>query len=259
MKFDFAKTLNNAKRSIAKHSPEILTGVGIAGVVGTVVFAVRGTTKAVKLLDAKKEELKTDKLTVKETVKTAWKCYIPTATTGAASIACLVGANSVHSKRNAALAAAYKFSETALMEYRDKVIETVGEKKEKNIRESVIDDRMNNNPVSKNSVIVTGKGTSLCYDTMNDRYFESSYDQIKKAENIINRQLISSDYISLNDAYDELGLNHIPNGDRLGWNIYKLGKEGLEIDITTHMSDDDRPCLAIDFSVPPKYKFDLYN
>lgn len=253
-----AKLFSDAKRSIVKHSPELLTGIGIAGMVTTTILAVKGTTKAVRLLDAKKKELDVEKLTVKETVKTAWKCYIPSATTCVASIACLIGANSVHLKRNAALAAAYKFSETALIEYKDKVVETIGEKKEKDIRDKIVEDRIKENPVNKNSVIVTGNGTSLCYDTMNDRYFESSYDRIKKAENAINRELIGSDYVSLNDVYDELELKHTNNGDRLGWNISFLGKEGLEIEIGTHMTDDGRPCLSIDYNVPPRYKFDMF-
>lgn len=252
------KVFNNAKRSIIKHGPEIMTFIGVTGFVTTTVLAIKGTTKAVRLLDAKKKELDTDELTAKEIVKTTWKCYIPTATTCVTSIACIVGANSIHIKRNAALAAAYKFSEAALIEYKDKVVETIGEKKEKDIRDKIVDDRLKDNPPSKNSVIVTGNGTSLCYDTMNDRYFESSYDRIKKAENSINRELISSDYVSLNDVHDELNLKHTKNGDRLGWNTSFLGKEGLEICIGTHMTDDGRPCLSIDYNVPPRYEFDMF-
>lgn len=255
---NFSKVLANTKKCFAKHRPEILIGIGIAGMITTTVLAVKGTTKAVRLLDARKEELETDKLSIKETVKTTWKCYIPTVTTCAASIGCIIGANSMHLKRNAALAAAYKFSETAFNEYRNQVVKTIGEKKEKDIQHSVEKQKIDEHPASKSSVIITGDGKSLCYDIMNDRYFESSYDRLKKVENIVNRELILSDYISLNSVYDELGLKHIPSGDKLGWNTAFLGKEGLEICIDTHMTDDGRPCLSMRFSVPPRYKFDMF-
>lgn len=45
---------NAVKKSTIKHSPEILTGIGIAGMVTTTVMAVRATPKALELL--KKEE-----------------------------------------------------------------------------------------------------------------------------------------------------------------------------------------------------------
>ena len=45
---------NAVKKSTIKHSPEILTGIGIAGMVTTTVMAVRATPKALDLLE--KEE-----------------------------------------------------------------------------------------------------------------------------------------------------------------------------------------------------------
>ena len=45
-------------KSVSKHSPEILTGIGIAGSITTTVLAIKATPKAVRLVDQKKEELK---------------------------------------------------------------------------------------------------------------------------------------------------------------------------------------------------------
>ena len=42
-KFDLSKAVKNAKTSMSKHSPEILTGIGIAGMIGTTIVAVRAT------------------------------------------------------------------------------------------------------------------------------------------------------------------------------------------------------------------------
>ena len=106
---------------------------GIAGMITTTVLAVRSTPKALKLIEEKKKEEGVDKLTPAETVKTAWKCYIPAMVLGATSVGCLVGASRVSLRRNAALATAYKLSETALTEYREQVVETIGEKKEQGL------------------------------------------------------------------------------------------------------------------------------
>ena len=123
------KFFNTVKAGTIKHSPEILTGVGIAGMITTTVPAVKATPKALDLIAIAEDE-KNDTLTKVEVVKTAWKPYIPAAVTCAASITCLIGASAVNAKRNAALATAYELSKTALTEYKEKVIETVGAKKE---------------------------------------------------------------------------------------------------------------------------------
>ena len=102
---NLAQTAKNIRTSMVKHSPEILTGLGIVGMITTTVLAVKATPKALTLIDVAENE-KRDELTPMETVKATWKCYIPAAVTGVTSIACLVGASSVNTRRNAALAAA---------------------------------------------------------------------------------------------------------------------------------------------------------
>ena len=244
MKLNVSKLCKDAKIMVSKRSPEILTGIGIAGMVTTTVLAVRATPKALDLI-ARAEDKKFDnghgnKLTVSEKMKVAWKPYIPAAITGIASISCIIGASSVHAKRNAAIAAAYNLSQTALTEYKEKVVETIGEKKEQK------------DPVSKSEVIVTGKGNTLCYDAFNSRYFYSDIDQIKRAINELNRIMLNQMYVSLNDFYDELNLKHSGNGDELGW---KLDDGFIEVDFSSQLSDDGRPCLVIEYMVAPRYDY----
>ena len=169
-----ARVVHALKETFEKRTPEILTGIGIAGMVTTTILAVKATPKAVLLLNDRKDELETNKLSVIEVVKTTWKCYIPAAVTCSVSIACLIGASSVNLKRNAALATAYKLSETALAEYRDAVIETIGEKKERTVRDKVAEERVKKNPVTKSDVIVTDNGKTLCFDAISGRYYQSS-------------------------------------------------------------------------------------
>ena len=251
-KGNISKIINEIQKSVIKHSPEILTGLGIAGMITTTVLAVKATPKALDLINDRKDELETEKLPTTEVVKTAWKCYIPAAVTCATSTACLIGASSVNLKRNAALATAYKLSESAISEYKDAVIDKIGEKKEQTIRDKVAEERMKKNPVSSSEVFITEKGNTLCYDTISGRYFKSDIDRIKRAENAINKQVLDEMYVSLNDLYDELDLDHTKLGDELGWKI----DDGLvELYFSSQLADDGTPCVVMDFTRAPKYNF----
>lgn len=236
--------------SVRKHSPEILTGIGISGMVATTVLAVKATPKALILIEQEETNLHVDKLTPVETIKVCWKCYIPSAITGVASIACLVGASSVNFKRNAALATAYTLSETALREYRDKVVETIGEKKEQLVKDAIAKDKIEKNPVTNNEVIITENGNTLCFDAISGRYFKSNIDLLKKSVNDLNRRMLLDGYISLNDFYEEIGLDSIKIGDELGWDF---DKGLIDLNFSSQLASDGTPCLVIGFIVEPKY------
>lgn len=255
------KTLMNTFKSIqttiVKNSPKIMTGIGISGMITTTVLAVKATPKALRLIENEEFELSNElnenvQLKPFEAIKIAWKCYIPAAITGVMSIACLIGASSISFKRNVALATAYKLSETALSEYKDAVIETVGEKKDQAIKDKIAEKKIKNNPVSSNEVIVTKKGDTLCYDGAFGRYFKSDMDTIKRAINVINRNIITDMYASLNDFYDLIGLSPIDIGYDLGWN---LDDGELDIQFSSQLAEDGTPCLVIGYSVSPKYDF----
>lgn len=265
-----ANLVKSAQTWTKQHSPEILTGVGIAGMITTTVLAVKATPKALELIEEEKQrqnrELvndavangndvcgQIDKLRPMEVIKVAWKPYIPAAVTCAVSTACLIGASRVSARRNAALATAYQLSRTALSEYKDKVVETIGEKKEKSIRDAIDKDHLEENPVSKNEVIITEKGSTLCYDTISARYFKSDIDKIKRAENELNRRMLHDmfGYVSVNDLYDELGLDHIIIGDDLGWNVNEL----LDISFGSQIADDGQPCVVINYVVAPRRNY----
>ena len=271
-KSDVTKIFKNIGTMASRRSPEILVGIGIAGMCTTVVLAVKATPKALELIEDEKNrhnyELckearnsshdscnQINQLKPVDVVKVAWKPYVPAAVTGAFSIACLIGASSKYARRNAALATAYKLSETALTEYKDKVVETIGEKKEKTVRDKVAKDKVENNPVTKNEVIITEKGNTLCYDTISGRYFRSDIEKIKRAVNELNRQMLNDMYISLSEFYDEIGLSHIKNSDELGWNL----DDGLiDIDFSSQLADDGTPCIVVDYLVAPRYDFSKF-
>lgn len=252
-----SKLAKAAQSTLVKRSPEILTGIGIAGMITSTVLAVKATPKALLIIeDEKQEKNPVTRLKPIEVVKLTWKCYIPATLTGIASIACLIGASSVNFKRNAALATAYQLSTTALNEYKEKVSEVIGERKERDIRDRIAKDRINNDPVGKHEVIVTGNGDTLCYDAYGGRYFKSSIDKIKKAENELNRVMLKDMYVSLNEFYDELGLKHTKLGDDLGWN---LDDGFINIEFSSQLSEDDTPCIVINYTVSPNYNYSSFG
>lgn len=247
---NFIKTTRNY---VTKHSPEILTGIGVTSMITSTVLAVKATPKALTLLEEAKTE-KGDELTPVESVKAAWKPYIPAAIAAVTGAACIIGASAVNTKRNAALATAYALSEKTLLTYRDKVVETLGEKKEKEIREKISQDEVSKKHISSEQVIITSKGNTLCMDSISGRLFRSDIDQIKKIVNELNRIMRNSNYISLNDLNRELGLKNLPNGDILGWNI----DDGyIDVEFDACIADNDEPCIVLNYSRPPKYDYDM--
>lgn len=267
--------IKNVQKVLVKHSPEILTGIGITGLLTTTVLAVKATPKALKLIEeekqrqndilledakAKGEETCAQITALKpiDTLKVTWKCYIPAAVTGIGSVACIIGASSVNAKRNAALATAYALSETALQEYQEKVVETIGEKKEQVIREQIDKDHIDRNPVSQLDVYDTRKGNTLCFDYYSGRYFYSDIEEVKKAVNLINSSLLRNDYVSLNDLYDELGLPANGIGDSVGWNVIRLGRDLVQARISSHVTDDGRPAVVVSCDPSPKHTYTSY-
>ena len=251
-KTSFKDVLSNFKTTMVKNAPGILVGLGIVGMAGTTILAVKATPKAIILIEEKKKELKVESLTPVETVKTTWKCYIPAAVTGVMSTACLIGASSVSARRNAALATAYNITKVALNDYKDAVVETIGEKKEQIVRDTASKKKIERDPVTSTEVVVTERGTTLCYDAVFGRYFRSDIDTIKRAVNELNRNIVSSMYASLNEFYDEIGLPPIEIGDKLGWN---MDDGQIEVDFSSQLAADGTPCLVISFNVAPNYEY----
>ena len=245
--------INTSKKFLGKHSPEILTGIGITGMLTTTILAVKGTPKALELIQNKKDELQTDELSIVDTIKVAWKPYLPAIGVCIPSIACLIGASTINYKRNAALATAYAISERTLIRYRDKVVETLGERKEKQIHEKIAQDEIDKDKVSNSQVIITSKGNTLCRDSLSGRYFKCDIDTIKRAVNKLNRDLTYQHYISLNEFYYEIGLDGTKNGDLIGWN---LDRGLIEPIFSTCLADNDEPCIVIDFTVCPAHDYD---
>lgn len=262
--------LDVIRSGMEKHSPAILTGLGIIGIGSTVVFAVRATPKALDLIDDAylnkachdHDEMmygmgggepvighKLEYLGVRDTVKATWKCYIPAAVMGAFTIACFIGSNRVSALRTAALSSAYSMTEKALNTYEQKVIDILGADKNEEIREAIAQDQLDS---STDVVIPTySTGTELCYDTITGQYFWSDKEKIRAAVNDFNKVLIGDMYADKNEWLLTVGENQVKDGHLVGWSISKL----LDIDIKSLVAPNGKPCLAIDYYTLPSPDF----
>lgn len=250
------KTANNVFGFVSKNSPTILTCMGVFGLVTTTVMAIEATPKALDILaeaSAQKEyDRGTDELDPMEIVKLTYKCYIPTAVMGSLTVACIIGANSINLRRNAALATVYSLTEATLKEYQSKVVSTIGEVKEKAIKDEIAKDKIEKNKPKKSNVVITGKGDTLCYDSISGRYFKSDIEKIKSSVNELNRDLLYEMFVSLNDVYYALGLSNIKMGDQMGWHI----DNGMILfDYSSQLTEDGVPCLVIDYLISPRFDY----
>lgn len=242
----------------ADNSSTILTGIGVAGTVSTAVLAGRASYKAaykiariegncIDYLEEKGLETSGTVLDKRDMVREVWPLFIPAVGVGTITITSIILANRVASKEAAALMAAYTMSERALSDYREKVIERIGTDKEVEIRDSVIEKRIEQNPPNTREVIIAGGGDVLCYDVLTGRYFQSSKVEIERAENYINLQIVDTMAASLSEFYDQIGLPPTGISDNIGFNANRR----CRVRFSTHMSPDGRPCLAVDFLEEP--------
>lgn len=243
------------RTGISKNSPAILTATGIVLGISACVTAVRATPKALRLIDeaAEIKEENGEAFTKRDIFMAAWKPYVPSVIIGGLSITCLIGANSINFRRNVALATACNLSKDALIDYKRRVVEEIGEEKERVIQKKANEDRAKR-VVKKEpaKTIVIGTGDYRCVDVISNYPFSSNKNKIEAAVNKLNRSMTYDMYVSLSDLYDELGIPHTKISDELGWNL----DDGLiEINFDSVVGEDGAPSLVMDYNVSPRYDF----
>jgi hypothetical protein len=231
------------------NSPAILTAIGVTGTVVTAYLTGKAAYKANGIIGMY-EPFNGDPLPLKRKVELTWKLYIPAVSVGCTTIACIILANRVGTRRAAALAAAYSLSEKALEEYKNKVVEKIGERKEQVVRDEIAQDRVNASPPVSREIIITGDGDVLCMDSYSGRYFKSNMEKIRKAENDLNWLIINEESASLTDFYDLIGLSKTDNSDDVGWNLDKT----FEIDFSGTLAEG-KPCMVVTFATFPKARY----
>lgn len=248
------KIVSKVVKATRTHSPEIMIGAGIIGMITSTVLAVKATPVALNLIEGGKADFGVTKLTKKEIVKTAWKVYVPSAILGSLSIGCIIAGTKASLGRTAAMSTAYALSETAVKTYQDKIVQVCGEEKAEEIRKEVIKETITQKPViiddSESTFVAnTGEGLTLFYDSLTGRYFRSSVNAVERAVNIINKRMRSEDYITVNNLYNEIGLGSIEIGDLLGWSI---DRDDVEITYDSGIEVDGQPYVIVELKHLPR-------
>lgn len=244
------------------NSPAILTAIGLTGTVMTAYLTGKASFKAAEIISEAEghsslphpetnEEIpvKFDELEFKEKFELTWKLFVPAVGTGILTLACIIAANHIGTRRAAALASAYTISEKAFAEYKDKVIEKVGEKKEQGVREELAQDRVNQSPPSRE--VILASGDVLCCDLYTMRYFKSDMESLRRSVNDLNRQLLHDGYASLTDFYDKIGLPKTTESDEVGW----TSDTEMDVEYSTTLTDTNLPCITFEFRVLPVRRF----
>ncbi len=230
-----------------KHSPTILFGVGVVGVIATTVTACRATLKLEEVLEETKENFVTAR-TLRDNKNVTYterdyqkdvgylyvrsavaftKLYGPTFVLGVTSIGALTGAHNILSKRNFALTAAYAAVEKGFNEYRQRVVEELGEDKERELRYSsetrTIVEETKQGP-KKVEVKRASPWAGSVYARFFDEYSTSwsrtpEYNLlfIRCQQNYASDLLHSRGHVFLNEVYDMLGIERSKAGAVVGW------------------------------------------
>lgn len=258
--------LQRAGKAFKKATPTILTCISAAGVVVTVVLAVKATPKALKCIE-KEKEAKTaengENLTRMETIAACWRCYIPAAATGIATIGCIFGANALNRRQQASLVSAYALASRSFNSYKQKVKELYGEEAHKKVMASLAAEKSTKPEISAGSLVqMTSLGFEdaneeerLFYDAISDRYFQATISQVLQAEYHLNRNFaIGGGFITLNQFYEFLGISKVKGGDEVGWMVSDE-LYWVDFDHQKTMVDDglngEVECYIIDAPFPP--------
>lgn len=240
-----------------KHSPEILVGAGVVGVVASAVMACKATTKLDDVLAETKDTI--DKIhdvtehpekipegkeyTVEDSKKDLTivytqagvklvKLYGPAVVLGTVSIAAIIGGHHILRKRNIALAAAYTAVDKGFKEYRGRVLERFGEEVDRELRynikakeiEKTVTDANGKETVVKETVDVADPNLTSDYARFFDdgctgwtKDPEFNLMFLKDQQRYANDLFKSKGHLFLNEVYDMLGIPRTQAGQVVGW------------------------------------------
>lgn len=247
MPMNLSDIFTKTTKTLKSNSPEILTALGVSGVVTTAYLTAKASFAASEVIQDNENVGGTHGVPIerfKERAKLVWKIYIPAGVSGALTIVCIVGASKANGRRATAAVTAYSLTERAFSEYREKVVEQIGKGKEQTIRDNIAQDRVSNNPLGSKEVVVVGTGHVLCCELFTRRYFRSDMETLRKAQNDINMRVVNDMYVTLDEFYDLINLSHTSNSGGFGWNSDRL----MELLFSTVLAEGGEPCLAFEYN-----------
>lgn len=212
--------MNKLFRLIKRNSPKILTFVSIALSAAACLYSAKGTTKAEELKERERPGTASEKLSIY--VRSYWPagaCLFGSATLSVLS-------NKASENILASVIAAAGIAESRFNSYRQVVREKYGKEKEQELYMEVVDDDWGITPPLP-SKTEDYDNHEVFYDAYSERYFVSSVEKVQQAMYHLNRNFAMRGYAFLNEYYDMLGIEKIPEGDSVGWEAGDLMDGGL--------------------------------
>lgn len=247
------KLLRHSQVFLKRNAPTILTCLGGVGVIATGVLVAMAAPKALKKVE-EAEETKGEELTKFEKVKAAAPVYIPAVVTGAATIVCIFGANTLNKKHQASLMSAYALLDTTYREYQKKVVDIYGEEADTRIKTEIAKDHYEELPVQSDK--------QLFFDFLSMRYFESTMADVIKAEYEVNKMLAEFHEVGVNDFYHFLDIPPAVFDDELGWSIEAgaawYGYSWIDFKHENVIMEDGLECCIITTVHPPTADYLYY-
>lgn len=262
---------------LGKHSPTILAGFAVVGVIGTGVLAGRGHLKAYQIIEEERDKREKEAyrdlpseilddytqdeiedivnlkkaMSRSETFKMTWLCYLPAGISAFFSIAAIIASNSINQKRLAAMSILLSSAETALSKYEDKVTSMFGKAKADKIKSEIANDMLPSHTPDDSSIVNTKHGDTLFFDRVRGLAFRSSMEYILQQQNDFNADLLSDGGgdASLNDWYYMLGLDSAELADVVGF----TKDVPLKLEFNTKQMDDGQQITLIDYQVHPRW------
>lgn len=251
------KPASQIANGIKQESPLILTICSIGGLILTTVLAVKAKPKADILIEKRHKKVEKQENKVERFAKDALATlpvYGPAIISGGLTIACSVASYKINDERATTFAAAYTITEAKLTDYQKKVIETIGEKKEKQIRDEIAQDAVKKAKIPEEFDMLD-QFDQPCYDMPSKRFFPSNREKINHAIECVNRRFREDkdDFVSWNDFRYLIGLPEIDNyvGDDNGFNYDQ--SEEISVRFSSVLNKRGEPCLAIDYDIEPRF------
>lgn len=250
---DLSTLAHRAAKFTIDNSPTILTSLAVAGSLTAAYLTGRATWQAATIIRNKQDRDARLGLTVadpkqemRDRLRMVAPLYIPPVAMCIATTVCIIGANRIGTRRAAASLAAFTITERAFEEYRGKVTEKFGVRKEEGVRTDIIQDRVN---VTDDSVEVHGlpRGQK-CYDKFSDRYLWSTQEELDAAVNELNRAVVGVGYATLADLYYILDMPAPGYSHEIGWNS---NDQNMKLRFTSVLTPGGEPVLAFEFDTEP--------
>jgi len=237
------KFVNKASLFLKRNSSTILTCIGAVGVIFTAVTAAKATPKAMELI-RQAECDKNEELTNIEKIKIAAPAYIPSILIGGSTIACIFGANALNERQQAALTSAYILLDNTYKEYKNKVIEVLGEESNQKVIQAIVNERY----IEQEETFDDGEQLFFDYNSL--QFFKSTMDVVQRAEKHVIDIYQVYGYVDLYGYYEILGISGDPTVFE-ACDIYPYSQGDIEFDHYTMTLDSGEECCVINMMTDP--------